>query len=243
MKFSYQTAKIIGIKKETSRVRTFTLNTAIKAKPGQYVMLWIPGINEKPFGVVSNDPLRLSIAKVGTFTQKVHQLKVGDTMTFRGPYGSPFQIQGKYPLLVCGGYGVVPLYLLAQSFAASSRKNICVVIGAKTKSDLPFLSRFKALGCRVFVSTDDGTAGRKGFSTDLAATIVREQKIDSVYTCGPEIMMKKVAQMAHNQGIFCQVSVERHFKCGGMGLCGSCSINGKLACVDGPVFSGNILLT
>jgi len=242
MKFNYQTANIIDIKRETPRVKTFTLDISVQAKPGQYVMLWMPGVNEKPFGVVTNNPLRLSIASVGPFTQKVHRLSVGDKMTFRGPYGSAFRIQGKHPLLVGGGYGVVPLYLLAQSYPPSVRKNISIVIGARIKSDLAFVSKFKTLGCHVFVSTDDGSAGYRGVSTDVAAKFLDKQNIDSVYACGPEPMMKKISHMAREARILCQVSVERHFKCGGMGLCGSCSLNGKLVCVDGPVFPGSVLL-
>ena len=71
MKFKYQSAKIVSIKEETPRVKTFTLDCSVAAKPGQYVMLWMPGINEKPFGVVTANPLRLSIAKVGPFTEAV----------------------------------------------------------------------------------------------------------------------------------------------------------------------------
>lgn len=242
MKFKYQTAKITKIKDETPRVKTFTLDVSVSALPGQYVMVWMPGINEKPFGVVTNNPLRLSIANVGPFTQKVHELHVGDVMTFRGPYGSAFRVHGKQPLLVGGGYGVVPLYLLAQSFSLSVRKHTTVVIGARTKKDLAFVSLFRALGCRVQTSTDDGSTGFHGFSTDVAQKIIATGLCDSVYACGPEVMMKKVVQMSHAAGIVCQVSMERHFKCGGMGLCGSCSFQGKLVCVDGPVFSGEVLL-
>lgn len=242
MKHNYITAKIISIKEETPRVRTFTLNTTLKAKPGQYIMLWIPGVNEKPFGVVTNNPLRLSIANVGPFTREVHNLKIGDSMTFRGPYGSSFRAPDRHPLLIGGGYGVVPLFLLAQSFTPAIKRNSYVVIGARTKADLTFVVKFKSLGCRVVVSTDDGTAGFKGFSTDLAGNILQKNHIDCIYTCGPEVMMKKIAQMAHDSHIFCQVSIERVFKCGGIGLCGSCGFNGKLACVDGPVFSGKELL-
>lgn len=243
MKFSYQTAKITHIERETRRLKTFTLNTSIAAKPGQYVMLWAPGINEKPFGVLTANPLRLSIANVGLFTQYIHTLKVGDKMTFRGPYGSSFTIRGKRPLLVGGGYGVVPLYLLAQSFSAAVRRKTTMVIGAKTKKDLAFVSKFKSLGCRVQTSTDDGSVGFHGFSTDVVNKILHSDQTDSIYACGPESMMKKIAFMARETHTPCQVSVERYFKCGGMGLCGSCSFNGKLVCVDGPVFPGSALLT
>ncbi len=241
MKNAYKTATITKITQETPRVKTFTLDVSLPAKPGQYIMLWIPRLNEKPFGVLSPSPLTVSIAKVGPATEVIHAFHVGDKITFRGPYGSSFIPKGKRMLLVGGGYGVVPLYFLASSLSAVKRKNITVVLGAKTKTDLLFISRFKKLGCTVNVSTDDGSMGYKGFSTDLAHQLLEKNHFSSVYTCGPEVMMKKIAEMAHEKKIFCQVSVERFFKCGGMGLCGECSLNGHLVCKEGPVFSGSLL--
>ncbi len=242
MKNSYKTATIIKIEKETPRVKTFTLDTSVAAKPGQYIMLWLPGINEKPFGVLYPSPLTISIANVGPATELIHKQKVGDKLTFRGPYGSSFTPKGKRMLLVGGGYGVVPLYFFASSLTPAKRKQITVVIGAKTKADLTFVSQFKKLGCTVKISTDDGSMGYKGYSTDLAQKVLNDEDFASIYTCGPEIMMKKIAAMADKKKIFCEVSVERFFKCGGMGLCGECSLNGHLVCKEGPVFPGRILL-
>lgn len=238
----YKTAKIIKIEKETSKVKNFYLDINVNAKPGQYVMIWIPRVGEKPFAVGRVSPLLVSIAKVGEFSNKVHQLKVGDKITFRGPYGSSFSPKGKKILLVGGGYGMVPLYFIAFQISKTAKKYIRVVIGAQTKSDLVFVSKFKKLGCKVYVSTDDGSAGFKGFSTDLAKTLLEKEKFDSVATCGPEIMMKKIAQMCKEKKVYCQVSIETHFKCGGMGLCGECSYNGLIVCKDGPVFPGKVLL-
>lgn len=242
MRNIYQTSKINKIERETVKVKTFVLNTSIEAKPGQYVMVWLPRINEKPFGVVSNNPLTLSIANVGSFTQKIHQLKAGDKLTFRGPYGTSFKIKGKKILLVGGGYGFVPLYFLATLVPKSKRKNITVIIGAKTKSDLPFVLKFRKLGCQVKVTTDDGSAGFKGFTTQFADLLLTKEKYNGVYTCGPEIMMKKIAEICCQKKIFCQVSMEKIFKCGGIGLCGECNYKEKLVCKDGPVFDGKLLI-
>ena len=96
MKHEYKTATITKIERETDKVLTFTLDASVKAKPGQYVMVWIPRVDEKPFGVVCDDPLTLSIANVGPFTQKVHACKPGDMVTYRGPYGSSFTKKGKW---------------------------------------------------------------------------------------------------------------------------------------------------
>jgi len=242
MKHKYYTTTIKRIEKESDKVTTFVFDTSVVAKPGQYIMAWIPRVNEKPFGVVSDNPLTISVASVGPFTEQVSTLKVGDTFTFRGPYGTSFDIKGKHELLVGGGYGVVPLYFLASQIPVAQRQFVTVVIGAKTKTDIVYDKKFRDLGCAVVLSTDDGTAGFKGFSTDVAKEIIHRETIDSIYTCGPEIMMKKIAQMAHNKHIFCQVSVERHFKCGGIGLCGECSLNGILVCNDGPVLYGPVLV-
>lgn len=241
MKNEYQAAKIIKIEQETPRVKTFTIDISFEAKPGQYIMLWIPRMNEKPFGVVAPSPLTLSIANVGPFSDKVHQFQVGDTISFRGPFGSSFTRVGKKMLLVGGGYGVVPLYFFASTINKSDRKDIVVILGAKTKTELTFLNRFTNLGVRVECSTDDGSYGYKGFSTDVAQKLLVEQSFDAVYTCGPEVMMRKIAMIAQQQKIPCQVSVERLFKCGGMGICGECSCHGHLVCTEGPVFSSEIL--
>lgn len=242
MRNRYKTATIIKIEQETPKVKNFFLDTTTNAKPGQYVMVWSPREGEKPFAIGSLSPVLLSIAKVGLFTQNLHKLKVGDKMTFRGPYGSSFTPKGKRILLVGGGYGMVPLYFYSLQTSKANRKQITVVIGARSKSDLVFVSKFKKLGCKVYLSTDDGSTGIRGFSTDLAQKLLDKEKFSSVMTCGPLPMMKKVAQMCAQKKIYCQVSVETHFKCGGMGLCGECTYEGRIVCKEGPVFPAKILL-
>jgi dihydroorotate dehydrogenase electron transfer subunit len=241
MKNNYHTVIIKEIRTETPKVKTFICNASIDAKPGQYIMVWIPGLNEKPFGVVDSSPLTISVANVGEFTQKIHKLNVGDKVSYRGPFGVPFIPKGNKILLVAGGYGYVPLYFLAKKLSETKSKST-VVIGARTKVDVPFADQFSALGCAVHICTDDGSLGSKGFTTQVVEKLLTTESYDSIYTCGPEIMMRKIAEVARAKNIFCQVSLERIFKCGGMGLCGACSINGILVCKDGPVFEGKILL-
>lgn len=242
MKNKYKTAKIIKIERETSNIKNFVLGTKIKSQPGQYVMVWLPGENEKPFSLAEGNPLTLSIAKVGPFTKKLHQLKEGDDLSYRGPYGKGFELKGKRVLMVGGGYGTVPLYYLALKASQRLRKNIYVIIGARTKAFLPFVTKFRAIGCKILTTTDDGSTGFPVFTTELTQVLLRKKRIDSVYTCGPEIMMKKIAELCLRKKVFCQVSMEKYFKCGGLGLCGECSCKGKLVCVDGPVFNGTFLL-
>jgi dihydroorotate dehydrogenase electron transfer subunit len=239
---TYQTAVITKIEQETPIVKSFYLDTKVKAKPGQYVMVWIPRVNEKPFGVASTNPFMLSIANIGSFTQKVHELKVGDKLSWRGPYGTSFTLKGEKLLIVAGGYGVVPLHLLASQVVPEKRKNITVIIGAKTAKHLPFVDKFKELGCKVKVATDDGSKGFKGFTTKLAQELLGKETFDQAYTCGPNIMMETLAQVCHKHDLPCQVSFEAFFKCGGLGLCGECNYKGHLVCQEGPVFDSSLLL-
>ncbi len=240
MRNLYQTVKIKKIRQETDKVKSVVLAANLKAKPGQYVMVWLPGQGEKPFAVGDCSPLLLTIAKVGTFTAQLHQLKTGETITFRGPYGSSFQPKGQKLLLVGGGYGVVPLYFLSKKYHKD--KDIKVVIGAKTKADLLFVKKLQKLGCSVYVTTQDGSAGFRGLVTDLVEVLLAKEKFDYLAACGPLPMMEKAAQLAFVNKIACQVSLEAHFKCGGIGLCGECSFKGRLVCREGPVFAGKILL-
>ena len=132
-----QVARITSVTEESARVQTLTLDLRMEAAPGQYVMVWLPGVDEKPFSLVSADPVTLTIARVGPFTEAVHRLKAGDTIWVRGPLGRPFALPdariprpGSRILMVAGGYGVAPLYFLAQR-ARAAGWHVSVVIGAR----------------------------------------------------------------------------------------------------------------
>ena len=242
MKNQYITAHIRFVQKETERVKTFVLDVSLSSKPGQYVMVWIPQKNEKPFGIVSPNPLTLTIARVGPFTEEIHALKLGDPMTFRGPYGSSFHYGSGNYLLVGGGYGTVPLFFLASEILKKKRSKVTVVIGAKTKKELVFINRFEKLGCVTYASTDDGTLGHKGFAADLVSRLLKRTPFQKIYTCGPKPMMKQVAALSNEHRIPCEISMESFFKCGGVGLCGECSLKGNLVCKDGPIFDSTLLI-
>ncbi len=237
---AHTTATISRIITENSKVRTFELACDISASPGQFVMVWLPQVDEKPFCVVSPSPLTISIAKVGAFTTKIWELKEGDKVAFRGPYGKGFSPKGKEILLVGGGYGAAPLYFLASQAKAKGIK-VNVVLGARTADELLFEEKFAKLGCNVVIATNDGSKGLQGFSTIAAFGVMDKTKIDAVYSCGPEKMMQAIAKECQKRKIPCQLSLERFCKCG-FGICGSCTINGYRVCQDGPVFEGEFLL-
>lgn len=230
-----QPTVITKVMAENHKVKTFITQAKIKAKPGQFILVWLPRLAEKPFAVVNDSPLIFTVAKVGNFTQTLHQLKEGDKIWFRGPFGKGvFKKKSGNHLLVAGGYGVAPLYFLTERLL--SKQKPLIIIGAKTKKELLFEKRFKNLGCEVLVVTEDGSQGKKGLATNLIDEILLKKKIDCVYACGPEPMLEKVVEICKGNKIKYQISLEALIKCG-FGVCGSCSQGGKLICQDGPVFS------
>jgi dihydroorotate dehydrogenase electron transfer subunit len=224
---------------ENSYTKTFVLDDAIpRATPGQFVMLWIPGIDEKPFAIVAREPLTLTVAAVGPFSRALHALKVGDRVGWRGPFGRGFDLSGAGDaLLIGGGYGVAALYFAANELRKMSCE-ITVAIGGRSEQDLLFEERLCALGIRVELATEDGSRGTRGVVTDAAqGALARARRI---FACGPEQMLVAVMKLALARNIPAQLAVERYMKCG-FGICGQCTLSGKLVCLDGPVFTAEEL--
>jgi dihydroorotate dehydrogenase electron transfer subunit len=224
---------------ETEQVKTFVLDGSVGAKPGQFVNVWIPRLDEKPFSVAMDNgvELHISIAAVGPFSNAMHELKVGDKVGVRGPFGSRFKCEeGQHLAFLAGGYGAAPLYFFAHE-AVAKGCTVEFIVGARRADLLLFTERISKLkGVRLHTATNDGSAGYSGFNTDVLKRILDEEKIDCVYTVGPEIMMLKGMQMAEEKGIDAQISVERYMKCG-FGVCGNCCVDGLgvPSCKEGPV--------
>jgi dihydroorotate dehydrogenase electron transfer subunit len=225
--------RVIDVRVENPTTRTLVLGGAMAADPGQFVMAWLPGLDEKPFSLSGIDPIAITVARVGPFTTALHQLAVGDDLWLRGPYGQGFVLCDGAMLLICGGCGAAPLLYLAQGGRQVGRE-MSVVLGARTAAGLFFIERYAALGCAVHVATDDGSAGITGTAIDVAEQVVAEGAYDTVYACGPEAMLAAVHQFAARHGLSCQLSYEAYMRCG-IGVCGSCAREGCLVCRDGPV--------
>jgi len=232
---------ITDIRDESPTIRTFTLDGEIPADPGQFVMVWLPGINEKPFSLVSDAPVTLTIARAGPFTEAVHRLRVGDKLWLRGPFGRGFTMLDRPSILVGGGYGAAPLAFLARRLREAGQP-ASVVLGAKRAEDLILTERFHSAGCAVHPATEDGSLGHKGLATDVAVSLLRDQPNAAVYACGPEPMLERLARMCYTSRVPGQFSMERLMKCG-LGVCGSCHAGGLLVCRDGPVFATEELLS
>lgn len=240
-----QTTRIKRIIEENYRIKTFELSTFLpKAKPGQFAMVWVPNVGERPMSIGSGEPLSFTVAKVGPVSEALHSLKQGDLFSFRGPFGNWFELPERKTrnaklLLVGGGYGVVPLSFLAEE-AKKKKLNVTAIVAARNANEILLEGRLKKSCSKVIVATDDGSKGYKGNAVQ-AAKAEGPESFDCVFSCGPEKMMYYLALACREAKVQCQLSLERQIKCG-MGICGSCAMDGKLVCRDGPVFSGEAAL-
>jgi dihydroorotate dehydrogenase electron transfer subunit len=222
---------------ETRTIRTFVLDAEARdAEPGQFVMLWLPGIDEKPFAVARSAPLTVTVARVGPFSTALHRSKPGDRVGWRGPYGRGFSLDpDRKALLVAGGYGAAPLYFLAER-AVAARVDTAVAIGARKALELLYVERFQELGVDVLVSTDDGSMGERGYVTEIVARVMAQEDEIALYACGPEKMLVALHRLCLEHDVPGQFSLERYMKCG-FGLCGQCALDDVLVCQDGPVLT------
>lgn len=232
--------RIKKIIKETPLVRSYIFDYPVRAKPGQFVNIWVPGIDEKPMSIAFDDgkQYKLSIAAIGTMTQELAKKRVGDYIGIRGPYGTHFSWKKRQRIaMLAGGYGAGPLYFAAHQ-AVKDRCHIDFFLGARSKEHLLFGSLVKKLkNVRFFSSTNDGSAGFKGTNVECwKEEMKRGARYDLAMTCGPELMMKGVSDTAWSKKIEAQISVERYMKCG-FGICGNCCVDdlGITTCQNGTV--------
>lgn len=231
---------VSGIINETKNIKTVKFKWSKKPEPGQFVMVWIPAVDEVPMSLsFSGEESGITVLDVGEATWALHNLMPGDKIGIKGPLGKGFEITGKNILAVGGGSGVAALALAVEKAISEGRKVKCA-IGAKTSEELLFRERFTDLGAEVHVATNDGSEGHKGFVTELAGQLINKKKPDLIIACGPEPMLRAIVDLAQKEKIKCQCSLERYMKCG-IGLCGSCQCGKYTVCADGPVFSGQQL--
>lgn len=232
---------------ETPTVRTliFSDEAMSKVLPGQFAMVWVPGVNELPMSVMISEEkgkAAFTVRKHGPSSTGLYNIGIGEQIGIRGPYGNSFDLKKGKILLVGGGTGLVPLMRLLTFVEPTD--DVTVLIGAKTRDEVFFEDLANKLlknnPHKVIVTTDDGSYGEKGFVTELAEKNVNQTNFNAIYTCGPEIMMYKTVQIANSKGIFVQASLERMMKCG-VGICGSCCVGEDLVCKDGTVFNGDHL--
>lgn len=236
-----RTTRILSVTTESPTVKTFTLKDKLcaKAEPGQFLMLWIPQVDEIPLSILDavNGTASVAVKAVGEATQALHRLKNGDIIGVRGPFGNHFTPNHGKILLAAGGTGTAPLLFLAKRLAPKA-KSLTFVTGAKTKSELLFLRELNAACTEqsVTAATEDGSYGLKCLATEPVEKLFNTTKFDMIYSCGPERMIRKIFELAEQHSIPVEASLERLMRCS-IGLCGSCVIGKYRVCRDGPVFN------
>ena len=249
-----RTYRIKAIKQETEMVRTYTFDGSLGARPGQFVMVWLPGVDEVPMSVAYDDGAvtKITFFAVGDMTEQLAECDVGDVVGLRGPFGTCYEWKpGQHIVLVAGGYGAAPMYFVAQQTVGHGC-TLEVIVGAKSKEHLLYLAELESLShVSLHIATNDGSVGYKGYNTDVLEKLLtscnipaRSERparqrsgesdrsgghgecpaIDQVFACGPEMMLKKISQITAAHHVPSQLSLERYMKCG-YGLCGNCVVD------------------
>lgn len=225
---------------ETPSTVTLRFRYAPAAAPGQFVMIWIPGDDELPMSLsYTGEPKGVTIKAMGDTSRGALSLSAGTPVGIRGPYGNRFDLSPRRILVVGGGSGTA---VLAPAADAASRlgSTIVAALGATTAAELLFVDRLRLVADSVEVATDDGSRGHHGYVTDLCRRLLEQQPFDAVWTCGPEVMMRKVITAANEQHVPVFCSMERQMKCA-MGMCDACALGPYHVCIDGPVFPADRL--
>lgn len=223
---------------------------AKKTQPGQFVMLRVNEQGERiPLTVADFDrekgTITIIFREVGASTELLAKLEPGEEiLDFVGPLGQKSEIEPGIGTVVCigGGVGIAPVYPIARGMKEAGNKVISI-LGARSKDILIMEKEMNAVSDEIFITTDDGSYGVKGFvTTALQQVVDRGEKIDRIYAIGPVVMMKSVVDATRPLGIKTIVSLNP-VMVDGTGMCGCCRVEvggeTKFACVDGPEFDGH----
>ena len=232
----FRSVKLVKNERITEDICVLTFDRKIQIQAGQFVFLWIPGLGEKPFSALVDDPFKLAVINLGSFTNELMTLSPGTEAYVRGPHGNPVEPPKNSRIIaVAGGTGLAAVYQLARDFG-----NTDIYFGARSKDRLYFIEE-SAKVSNLHVSTDDGSYGAKGLVTDLLEEHLmqmspKERESLAFYNCGPAPMVQAAEEL---QSKYVQPdriynAIDYLTKCG-VGICGACdSPDGRRLCVDGP---------
>ena len=218
------------------------------AKAGQFIIFRAEENGERvPLTIADVDKntgaLTLVFMAVGYSTKKLAELNVGDELVdIVGPLGQPTHIKN-YGTVVClaGGYGAAPCYLIAKAFKEAGNK-VYMIMGARNKDLIFWQDKMKNACTELYITTDDGSLGEKGFVTQVLERIINQEKVDYTIAVGPMPMMRAVANLTKDKGIYTEASMNP-IMVDGTGMCGACRVTvggkTKFACVDGPDFNAH----
>lgn len=244
--------KVLGNAKDTGIVQIdiFAPDIAKKAKPGQFVALMVSEEGERiPLTVVETDAQKGRITLIfqvaGLTTKLLNKVNVGDELyAIVGPLGHATEIKkyGKV-IIIGGGVGIAEIYPVTKAMKDAGN-HVVTILGTRTKDILFLENELKAASSEFYITTDDGSYGRKGFVTDVLDELLKKDKYDLVYAVGPIPMMKRVAQVTKAFGTMTLVSLNA-IMVDATGMCGCCRVDVggkvKFSCVDGPEFDAHLV--
>ena len=253
----YTQGKYLVLSKKTLAKEIYDItilcpDVAEVAVAGQFVNVKVDGFMlRRPISICSIDKkkgtLRIIFEVRGEGTRVMSQLAEGAMIDIVAPLGGRgFEMDGhETAVIIGGGIGNPPMLAVAEHFG----KNATVISGYRNASAVILQDDFKATGAETILCTDDGSAGRKGFVTDALKEVLESKKPDIIYACGPNVMLRRIIEIAKANGVKCQVSLEERMGCG-VGACLVCACrtirdgNEYYAhvCKDGPVFNAEEVL-
>jgi len=258
----HDTVRIAAIRQELPDVWTYDLeltdpgrHAEYRFQPGQFNMLYVPGVGEAAISISANPasrgPVAHTVRMAGNVTRALAELSVGETLGLRGPFGSTWPLEEatvRDVVLVAGGIGLAPLRPVIYELLArqSAVRSLTLLVGARSPDLLLFsgeLDEWRRQGMQVEVTVDrvaEGWAGHVGVVTLLLERLSLSNPAETLLlTCGPEVMMRYTVQAALRRGIpegNLWVSTERNMQCA-IGLCGHCQLGPVFICREGPVFA------
>jgi len=242
--------KIESIEIQTKDEVLIRVNHSIEAQPGQFLQISVMGVGEAPISICSHQEeyFEISVRSVGNVTSALCNLKKGDKIGIRGPFGRGYPVQlfkGDSIIMVGGGCGVAPMRSAIEYIEKNkdNYKTPYLFFGFNTEDEILFKEDFEkwSKNFEVNIAISKPTKnwkGHKGFVTQMLEKVEFDNKNKVVFVCGPPAMINAVITILKKGGFNTDqvfVSFERHMKCG-IGVCGHCMIHGKYTCKDGPVF-------
>ena len=222
-----------GIEQTNAYSHTIRFDWDAEASPGQFVMVWAPGMEEIPLSLSSvGDEKAITFKIIGDDTRFLGDLKAGDRIRVRGPYGNGYDLSAERILVVGGGIGIAPLLPVLKA------KRVDAVFAARDAAEVSYADPIGEELCgKHWICTDDGSMGEHCNAVQMVSKVLETEGYDMVIACGPEVMLFFLLKLLNEKGMRCQMSLERYMKCGA-GVCGACMIDEHRVCRDGPVFTG-----
>lgn len=223
--------KVIEVVDECYDTKTIRFEWGAETRPGQFVMVWVPGIDEIPMSLSGTDRAvkSITVKGIGEATRALHTLRAGDSLRIRGPYGNGYNLSKGELLIIGGGVGTASIMPAVTATGADT------IIAARSDRDVIMDSVAAKHTSNLWIATDDGSRGFHGNAVQLMRERIAEKHYDCVVACGPEVMLWFTYQACVELGVDCQLSLERYMKCGA-GVCGCCVMDDARVCRDGPVF-------